>query len=124
MGQMVRKWLPTPIQKKVVAKQSKGQLPATTAHHPRHVLMLNGCVQPGMMHNIDAATIRVLDKVGIGSQVLAQSGCCGALNFHLDAQEQARFQMRTNIDAWWPLIDSGVVEAIVMNASGCLGTVK
>jgi glycolate oxidase iron-sulfur subunit len=124
MGQMVRKWLPPTLQKKVVAKQSKGQLPATTAHHTRQVLMLNGCVQPGMMPNIDAATIRVLDKVGIGSQVLAQSGCCGALNFHLDAQEQARSQMRTNIDAWWPLIDSGAVEAIVMNASGCGGTVK
>jgi len=27
--------------------------------------------------------------------------------------------MRRNIDAWWPHITSGAVEAIVLNASGC-----
>jgi glycolate oxidase iron-sulfur subunit len=32
--------------------------------------------------------------------------------------------MRANIDAWWPQVDSGEVEAIVMNASGCGVTVK
>jgi len=32
--------------------------------------------------------------------------------------------MRRNIDAWWPHVESGEVEAIVMNASGCGVTVK
>ena len=32
--------------------------------------------------------------------------------------------MRRNIDAWWPQVVSGQVEAIVMNASGCGVTVK
>jgi glycolate oxidase iron-sulfur subunit len=32
--------------------------------------------------------------------------------------------MRRNIDAWWPLVSTGKVEAIVMNASGCGVTVK
>jgi glycolate oxidase iron-sulfur subunit len=32
--------------------------------------------------------------------------------------------MRTNIDAWWPLVRAGDVEAIVMNASGCGVMVK
>ena len=32
--------------------------------------------------------------------------------------------MRRNIDAWWPLVSTGGVEAIVMNASGCGVTVK
>ena len=32
--------------------------------------------------------------------------------------------MRRNIDAWWPQVDAGAVEAIVMNASGCGVTVK
>lgn len=124
LGQMVREWLPAMLQKKVVARQKPGQRPVSTIHHARQVLMLNGCVQPGMMPNIDVATMRVLDKVGIGTQVASESGCCGALNFHLDAQDQARSQMRANIDAWWPLINSGAVEAIVMNASGCGAMVK
>src|SRR5690606_24444882 len=33
-------------------------------------------------------------------------------------------QMRANIDAWLPLIESGEVEAIVVNASGCGGMLK
>jgi glycolate oxidase iron-sulfur subunit len=32
--------------------------------------------------------------------------------------------MRANIDAWWPLIEAGGVEAILINASGCTVTVK
>ena len=32
--------------------------------------------------------------------------------------------MRRNVDAWWPLVEKGEVEAIVMNASGCGVTVK
>ena len=32
--------------------------------------------------------------------------------------------MRANIDAWWPWVEKGEVEAIVMNASGCGVTVK
>jgi Fe-S oxidoreductase len=32
--------------------------------------------------------------------------------------------MRDNVDAWWPLVERGGVEAIVMNASGCGVTVK
>jgi glycolate oxidase iron-sulfur subunit len=32
--------------------------------------------------------------------------------------------MRALIDAWWPLVERGAVEAIVMSASGCGVTVK
>src|SRR3546814_8865120 len=60
----------------------------------------------------------------LGTQVVPGAGCCGAINFHLDAQEAALTQVRANIDAWLPLLDSGQAEAIVMNASGCGGMVK
>ncbi len=123
VGQSVRQWLPKVLQRKVVARQNPGVVPANR-QQARQVLMLNGCVQPGMMPAIDAATIRILDRLDIGVQVVKESGCCGALNFHLDAQEVARSQMRRNIDAWWPLLASGDVEAIVMNASGCGAMVR
>jgi len=81
-------------------------------------------VQPAMMPTIDAATIRVLDAVGIGARIAPGAGCCGAVSFHLDAQDAALAQMRANVDAWWPLVQDGGVEAIVMNASGCGAMVK
>jgi glycolate oxidase iron-sulfur subunit len=46
------------------------------------------------------------------------------VRFHLNRQEAGRDDMRALIDAWWPLVESGAVEAIVMTASGCGATVK
>jgi len=92
--------------------------------HARKVLILEGCVQPAMMPNINTATARVLDAAGIQAVVAKNAGCCGAIRFHLNDQDGGRAQMRANIDAWWPLIERGEVEAIVMNASGCGVTVR
>jgi glycolate oxidase iron-sulfur subunit len=122
VGQAVRGLLPAALQKKVPAKRHPGLRPSRT--HARKVLMLEGCVQPAMMPNINAATARVLDAAGIQTVVAAKAGCCGAVKFHLNDQEGGKAQMRVNIDAWWPQVDSGEVEAIVMNASGCGVTVK
>ena len=118
LGQSLRDWLPESLQRKMLPKRDVGAIPSTR-QQPRQVLILAGCVQPTMMPTIDAATIRVLNKIGIGTQVIQGAGCCGALNFHLDDQETALNQMRLNIDAWLPWVESGKIEAIVMNASGC-----
>lgn len=118
LGQSLRSWLPDSIRRKLLPWRDPGAIPSTRLL-PRQVLILSGCVQPTMMPTIDAATIRVLDKIGIGSQVIQGAGCCGALNFHLDDQQTALNQMRLNIDAWLPWVESGKIEAIVMNASGC-----
>ena len=118
LGRMVRPLLPAVLQAKVPDARPAGELPVSSSHQ-RKVIMLAGCVQPAMMPSIDAATIRVLDAIGVGTHVAAGSGCCGAINFHLNAQDQALDQMRANIDAWVGLLDSGQAEAVVMNASGC-----
>jgi len=123
LGRLFRPVLPEVLRNKVPAARPAGRLP-DTSRHPRQVIMLAGCVQPAMMPSIDAATIRVLDAVGIGTRIVAGAGCCGAINFHLDAQEAALDQMRANIDAWLPLLDSGEAECIIMNASGCGAMVK
>ena len=77
-----------------------------------------------MAPNINNATARVLDAAGIQTVVAREAGCCGAVKFHLNDQEGGLAQMRANIDAWWPYVERGEVEAIVMNASGCGVTVK
>ena len=121
LGQAVRGLLPSALKNKVPARQEAGVLP--TRSHARKVLMLEGCVQPSMMPNINAATARVLDAAGIQTIVAAKAGCCGAVKFHLNDHDGGKAQMRANIDAWWPHVESGI-EAIVMNASGCGVTVK
>jgi len=117
LGQAVRDVLPAALRAKVPAPQTAGVWP--TQRHARQVLMLAGCVQPAMLPNINSATARVLDAAGIQTLVIPQAGCCGAVKFHLNDHEGGKAHMRANIDAWWPLVDSGAVEAIVMNVSGC-----
>ena len=126
LGQLVRPLLPAALKAKVPAKQAFGVIPTQT--HARKVLMLEGCVQPAMSPNINAASRRVLDAADIQTLVAPKAGCCGAVKFHLNDQDGGKVQMRANIDAWWPLVSNenggGAVEAIVMNASGCGVTVK
>ena len=76
-----------------------------------------------MSPNINAATLRVLDKLGIQLQRPQNAGCCGAINLHMGAEAQSLNDMRRNIDAWWPLLEQGA-EALLINASGCGATVK
>jgi glycolate oxidase iron-sulfur subunit len=124
LGQMVRPLLPASLKNKVPARSSDRAHQWPTREHPRKVLMLMGCVQPSMMPNINSATARVLDAAGIQTLVADDAGCCGAIRTHLNDTEGGRDDMRRNIDAWWHLVSTGAVEAIVMNASGCGVTVK
>ena len=128
LGQAVRPLLPGALKDKVLAPAPAQAHRWPTREHPRKVLMLMGCVQPAMMPNINAATARVLDAVGIQTLVADGAGCCGAIRSHLNDHEGGLADMRRNIDAWWPLVEGltsqGRVEAIVMNASGCGATVK
>ena len=121
LGQAVRGLLPQTLKNKVPAARDAGAWPTRT--HARKMLMLGGCVQPTMAPNINTATARVLDAAGIETVIAPEAGCCGAVKFHLNDQSGGLDQMRRNIDAWWPHVESGV-EALVMNASGCGVTVK
>lgn len=121
LGSMVRPVLPAPLRNKVPAVRPAGSWPASS--HGDKVLLLNGCVQPGMMPAIDAATARVLDRLGIQAISESRSGCCGAIRQHLDDHGGALADAKRNIDAWWPAIEAGA-RAIVINASGCGVMVK
>jgi glycolate oxidase iron-sulfur subunit len=104
------------------ASAPAGEWPAP--RHARKMLALAGCVQPSLAPSINAAAARVLDRFGISLVEAPGAGCCGGLRFHLNHQEAGRDDMRSLIDAWWPLVERGEVEAIVVTASGCGVTVK
>jgi len=122
LGQRMRWAVPGALQAKVPAAQAAGARPPP--RHARRMLVLEGCVQPAMMPNINNAAARVLDRLGISLVSAPRAGCCGAVRFHLDYQEAGLDDMRRNIDAWWPMVESGQVEAIAMTASGCGVLVK
>ena len=121
VGQALRPLLPDALKAKVPERRDPGSVPRRT--HARKVLLLAGCVQPAMIPAIDAATDRVLDRIGVQALRPQGSGCCGAIRHHLNDQAGAAEDARRNIAAWWPLIEAGA-EAILINASGCGAMVK
>ncbi|MBE0485909.1 glycolate oxidase subunit GlcF [Marinobacter sp.] len=116
LGQAFRPLLPEKLRTKVPVRHEASPWPHSS--HNRIVLGLAGCAQPSAAPNTNAATARVLDKLGITLVEAPKAGCCGAVNYHLSEHERGLEQMRRNIDAWWPAIEAGA-EAIVMTASGC-----
>ena len=124
LGKLARPFLPEALRAKLPGAQPERAHRWPTRTHPRKVLMLLGCVQPAMMPNVNSATARVLDAAGIQTLVADDAGCCGALRAHLADHDGGLADMRRNVDAWWPLVSAGTVEAIVMNASACGAQVK
>jgi len=121
-GRLVRPLLPAILKDKVPTARPAGAWPAP--RHTRRMLALAGCVQPSMMPSVNASTARVLDALGISLVEAPGAGCCGAVRHHLNDHAGGKADARRNIDAWWPLIERGEIEALVMTASGCGVQVK
>jgi glycolate oxidase iron-sulfur subunit len=116
LGRLFRAVLPAHLAEKIPRiTPSTGEWPARS--HGRRMVLPSGCVQGVLTPNVDLATARVLDRLGMSLERV-DSGCCGALDHHLGAEEAARRQARRNIDLWWPRLEAGA-EAILITASGC-----
>lgn len=123
LGRLFRPLLPAFLAKKVpLSAPAAGTWPAS--RHARRMLVLAGCVQPALAPATNASAARILDRLGIALIEAPGAGCCGALRHHLDDQQGGLADMRRLIDAWWPQVERGEIEAIVMTASGCGAMVK
>ena len=79
MGQIIRSLLPKRIKDLVPSKaRDAGEWPSV--RHERRMLVLNGCVQPAIAPNINAAAARILDRLGISLIRAENAGCCGAVS--------------------------------------------
>jgi glycolate oxidase iron-sulfur subunit len=117
-GYLVKNILPAKLTKKLPPQQSARKHRWAVKTQTRKVLAFDGCVQSVVTPSTNAATARVLEKLGIELLKVEKAGCCGAVDQHLAAAASAKDFMRRNIDAWWPHIEAGA-EAIAVTASGC-----
>lgn len=122
LGRLFKPLLPPKIKQNI--PDITGNTNWDNSSQARSMIILNGCVQPSLSPQINATTSRVLNKLGIEliNKPLAQ--CCGAVNQHLNDEETALQFIKQNIDEWYPLLESGKAEAIVITASGCGAMVK
>jgi glycolate oxidase iron-sulfur subunit len=118
LSRLVRPLLPARLRAQLGAERACNPVQRIPPRHARRVVLLQGCVQPALAPNINAAATRLLDRLGITAQPASAAGCCGALSHHLSAHEEALAQIRRNVDALSAHLDEGA-EAIVVTASAC-----
>jgi len=125
LGRMLQPLLPARLARRIPPRKARPQqaeaCPAAAfpeRAQARKILLIEGCVQPALSPEIDAAAARVLETLSIQTLRTGMVQCCGAVEHHLNASERALQRMRANIDAWLPFLDAGA-EAIVSTASAC-----
>ena len=84
------------------------------------VALLMGCVQSVIEPSINAATIRLLTRLGYEVVVSAGESCCGSLTHHMGKEADAIWRARRNVHHW----ANARVEAVIITASGCGTTIK
>ena len=82
--------------------------------------LLQGCVQSVLDPDINASTIRLLNRLGFEVVVSKGEACCGSLTHHMGKEHDANARARRMIDQW---TDENV-DAVIITASGCGVTIK
>jgi glycolate oxidase iron-sulfur subunit len=85
------------------------------------VLLAQGCVEGALSPATQAATRRLLERLGYEVVVAEREGCCGALAHHMGEHAQTLAAVRRNVEAWSA---AGECEAIISTASGCGSMLK
>ncbi|HWV54311.1 glycolate oxidase subunit GlcF [Pseudorhodoplanes sp.] len=123
----------TPLASMLRLAPAAGSVPARSDQprvHPAEgarkgrVALLQGCANRVLGADVNAATIRLLNRLGIEVVTPEEEGCCGALVHHMGREHQSHAQAKANIDLWTREIEGEGLDAIVINVSGCGTTVK
>lgn len=122
IAKWLKPWLPKQLQQKIPVVHSlttSRNAVLKPAKAQRQVILPNGCVQAVTQPQTHQAAQNILARLGISVVKVEAEVCCGAMSYHTGGIEEGLQFMRRNIDAWWPSIQAGQVEAIVSTASGC-----
>lgn len=93
--------------------------PAAGRDAEKAVGVIAGCAQQVIGRDINAATIRLLERQGCPTRLLRRPGCCGAIEHHLGQTALAERRFRQNIRDWLKQVDRHGLKALLVNASGC-----
>jgi len=117
--------LPQPLQALLALAPRRRSRPSEPAAAPAavrgarraRVAVVTGCVQTVIAPEINAATIRLLERAG--AEVVAVGGCCGALTHHLGNERRSHALTAALVERLHAELAGPGLDAIVANASGC-----
>jgi len=81
LGRVFKPIVPGKLGTKIPPKRVASPWPQQ--RHDRVMLALAGCAQSSAAPNTNAASARVLDKLGVTLVEAPDAGCCGAVSYHL-----------------------------------------
>ncbi|GIV17966.1 MAG: glycolate oxidase iron-sulfur subunit [Armatimonadota bacterium] len=125
--------IPAPLARMLGVKEVVAKLPQVSGRRGRlasvypavgerrgRVGLLTGCVASVLFHDVNVATVAVLQRNGFEVVVPPGQGCCGALHVHNGFPEQARQLALRLIQCF----EREAVDAIIVNSAGCGSTMK
>jgi glycolate oxidase iron-sulfur subunit len=118
LGKMGKK-IPTPH-----ALDAEHKAVPEPASDAKRIALLPGCVQRALSPEIDASARRVLARRKLNAEPLEQSGCCGALAFHMGKADLAKKYARKMIEAFEKKDTEAQFESVSMTATGCTAFLK
>ena len=86
----------------------------------KRVALLAGCAQRALDPEINASTIRVLNRLGVEVVVRSEAHCCGALAHHIGETDRAHHTVRAAVLAWYDEMKSGGLDALVVKRAGII----
>jgi glycolate oxidase iron-sulfur subunit len=107
-----------------VSRNDDPQVFAPQGARKMRVALMTGCAQRALNTDINDATIRLLRRLGAEVVIADGQGCCGALTHHMGKTHESHATAAKNIRAWYGEMQTGGLDAIVINTSGCGTTVK
>lgn len=129
-----RHWLPdprlramldlAPAQLPPVSRNDDPQIFPAQGKRRMRVALMTGCAQRALDTDVNDASIRLLTRLGCEVVVAKGAGCCGALVLHMGKTTEARRTAARNVRAWTAVSETGGLDAVVINTSGCGTTVK
>ncbi|MBT9384032.1 glycolate oxidase subunit GlcF [Pseudooceanicola sp. CBS1P-1] len=105
-------------------RPASGPVPRAPGTPRMRVALMTGCAQQVLSPEINAATIRLLTRLGAEVVVPPGAGCCGALTHHMGRSADSHASAGRNIRAWMAERRGKGLDAVVINTSGCGTTVK
>jgi len=106
------------------ARHDDPQVHLAIGQRRARVALMTGCAQKALDAEINAATIRLLQRHGCDVVIADGMGCCGALVHHMGKTDQSHAAAGANIRAWAREIHGEGLDAVIINTSGCGTTVK
>ena len=84
------------------------------------VAFFYGCIQDAFLADVNAATVRVLQRNGYQVHFPTRQTCCGAAQLHVGEEALTRDLARQNVDVFL----AADYAAVIVNAGGCGATLK